>query len=391
MLRIIARGRVMIMERQTGRKPARKRREAFGRIRQLRSGRYQASYTGPDLALHKAPGTFETLLDARAWLIDERRRIDAGTWIPPARRNRLQEAVLLAKYAKTWLADRPLKPRTRYLYERLLEQKILPALGNVPVSEFSPFMVRDWYATLDPDSPTRRGAHAYALLRTILGSAVVDGLLAANPCHIRGASSSKRVHKIKPASLGELESIIDNMPERYRLMVLLASWCALRFGELAELRRKDIDLRAGKIMVRRAVVVVSGQTIVGPPKSEAGVRDVAIPPHLLPAVKEHLATVAGWGRDGLLFPAAVSGGHLEHGSFFEPWDKARKAAGRPDLRFHDLRHTGAVLAAQTGATLAELMGRLGHSTPAMAIRYQHVAQDRDAEIARRLSEMVGQS
>src|SRR5665811_83774 len=67
---------------------------------------------------------------------------------------------------------------------------------------------------------------------------------------------------------------------------------------------------------------------------------------------------------------------------------ARNAAGREDLRWHDLRHTGAVLAAQTGATLAELMGRLGHSTPAAAMRYQHAARDRDTEIAKALSAMV---
>ena len=67
---------------------------------------------------------------------------------------------------------------------------------------------------------------------------------------------------------------------------------------------------------------------------------------------------------------------------------ARKAAGRPDLRFHDLRHTGAVLAAQTGATLAELMGRLGHSTSQAAMTYQHAAADRDAVIASRLSDMI---
>ena len=115
---------------------------------------------------------------------------------------------------------------------------------------------------------------------------------------------------------------------------------------------------------------------------------MAIPPHLLPVVREHLTTFAAWGKDGLLFPAAIKGGHLGHGTFFKTWDKARKAAGRPDLRFHDLRHTGAVLAAQTGATLAELMNRLGHSTPAMAIRYQHASDDRDAEIARLLSRMV---
>jgi integrase len=68
---------------------------------------------------------------------------------------------------------------------------------------------------------------------------------------------------------------------------------------------------------------------------------------------------------------------------------AREAAGRPDLRFHDLRHTGVIYAAQTGATLAELMGRLGHSTSQAAMAYQAVAMGRDALIALRLSEMTG--
>ena len=82
---------------------------------------------------------------------------------------------------------------------------------------------------------------------------MTDGLIVANPCHIRGAGASKRVHKIKPASLGELEVIVKAIPDRYALMVLLGAWCALRFGELAELRRRDVDLEAGKIMIRRAV------------------------------------------------------------------------------------------------------------------------------------------
>jgi integrase len=67
---------------------------------------------------------------------------------------------------------------------------------------------------------------------------------------------------------------------------------------------------------------------------------------------------------------------------------ARDAAKRPDLRFHDLRHSGAVLAARTGATLAELMGRLGHSTPQAAMRYQHAAEGRDKQIAALLSKLA---
>ena len=151
------------------------------------------------------------------------------------------------------------------------------------------------------------------------------------------------------------------MPQRYRLMVQLAAWCALRFGELTELRRGDVDTKVGVLRIRRAVVrwPVRGQE----PKSDAGIRDVNIPPHLLPMVREHLLTHTASGLDGLLFPSKNDPTqHMRQSALTRVNYPARKAAGRPDLRFHDLRHTGAVLAAQTGATLAELMGRLGHST-----------------------------
>jgi integrase len=148
-----------------------------------------------------------------------------------------------------------------------------------------------------------------------------------------------------------------------------------------------VNTKTGVIHVRRGVVRAEKRTIVKKPKSDAGVRDVAIPPHLLPMVRQHLLEHAEPGKDGLLFPAK-GGGHLAPSSLYRVFYRARDAAGRPDLRWHDLRHTGAVLAAQTGATLAELMGRLGHSTPAAALRYQHAAAERDAEIARRLSTLV---
>jgi integrase len=80
---------------------------------------------------------------------------------------------------------------------------------------------------------------------------------------------------------------------------------------------------------------------------------------------------------------------MQPSTLYKVWYPAREAASRPDLRFHDLRHTGATLAAATGATLAELMARLGHSTPAAAMRYQHAAADRDRAIAEALSGFAG--
>ena len=173
-------------------------------------------------------------------------------------------------------------------------------------------------------------------------------------------------------------------------MAMLATWCGLRFGELIELRRKDIDLGTSVVRVRRAAVRNGGRVIVGQPKSEAGVRDVAIPPHVLPLLREHLGSDITDGRDGLLFPASDGRSHLAPSTLYRSFYPAREAAGKAASRWHDLRHTGAVLAAQTGATLAELMGRLGHSTPQAAMRYQHAARGASARIAAALSLLAEQ-
>jgi integrase len=366
--------------------PNRRSRRSFGKIHQERSGKFQASYIGPDGIRHNAPTTFETRGDASAFLSLMQSKIIQGKW-KPVPENVGRKTLTFAAYANPWLADRDLKPRTRALYRNLLDRRILPALGSRPLASLTAADIRKWHAVQDASQPTAR-AHAYALLRTVLGSAVVDGEIPVNPCQLRGASGTTRRHRIEPASLPQLEMIIDSMPERYRLMILLASWCALRFGELTELRRGDLDLRHARVRVTRGVTWIGGKPTIGAPKSAAGIRDVAIPPHLMPAVRQHLQDHVGWGKDTLLFSTANGEQIGRGGAFQKHWERARKAAGRDDLRFHDLRHTGAVMAAQSGATIAELMGRLGHTTPAMAIRYQHVAQGRDGEIARRMSEMI---
>lgn len=358
----------------------------FGTVEKLPSGRYRARYRGPDGRRYTAPTLFLAQKDARGWLALRQADIIKGKWLPPGADEKPQPKLTLADYAEQWLAQRDLKDRTREHYRELLDRRILPKLGALPIASITADDVRTWHAGLDKATPTLR-AHAYGLLRTIMGTAASDGKIGANPCVIRGAGTARRVKKIRPASLDELETLTAAMPEHQRLMVLLAAWCALRFGELTELRRKDLDLDHEIVRIERAVVRTDDGFKVTTPKSDAGTRDVAIPPHLLPAIENHLKKFVPDKLDALLFPAA-HGGHLAPASLYRQFYRARAAAGREDLRWHDLRHSGAVLAAATGATLAELMARLGHSTPAAAMRYQHAAQGRDREIAALLSKLA---
>lgn len=112
---------------------------------------------------------------------------------------------------------------------------------------------------------------------------------------------------------------------------------------------------------------------------------MAIPPGLLPLLERHLSGT-GVAPDALLFPAADGTSYLASSTFARPFYRARDSIGRPDLRFHDLRDTGAMLAALSGAMLPDLMNRLGHSTVGAAMRYQHAAQERDRELAMKMSE-----
>lgn len=373
-------------------------RRVFGKLRELPSGRWQASYLGPDLQRHTAPMTFDTKMDGEVWLGQESRLVSQDSWTSPAARERAKHdrGLTFAEVAESYLDARDLKPTTAAKYRRLLDRHILPGLGGAAVRDITEQTIATFYARLNKGTPTER-ARTYQLTRAVLNYAVELNLIDRNPAHISGAGAVKRAHTVEPATLPELEAIVAAMPERYRLTVLLGAWCAMRYGELAELRRSDVVLTygpggeptGGKVKIRRGVTWPESarRPVVGTPKTTAGVRDVAIPPHLTPLVEAHLKTHAQWGPDGLLFPSR-SGQQIHHATFHKPYRAACIAAGRPELHFHDLRHTGAVLAAATGATLAELMARLGHTTPHAAMRYQHAAKDRDTAIAAQLSALA---
>ena len=417
------------------------KKRGFGQLTTMRSGRIQARYTGPDGGLHTAHSTFEDEDAAITWLTSERRMIEQSPddWTPPRLRRTtpadIPDELTFGDYAGAWLRarkvrGRPLAAKTKSGYIDLLDRFILPTFGEVALAAIDSDMIDAWYETTAVTTPTYR-AHAYSLLRTILGTAVERNLItSSNPAKVRGAGTTKATHKVRPATPEELGVMLEVMPDRRRLMLLLATWTTLRFGEITELRRKDIDIKNKVIKVRRGVTKVSNKEltdpdspyelphdaewcgcrrgcVVGPPKTDAGVRDVPIPPHVLPDVKAHLRDHAAKSTNALLFPDGA-GAHLTPSAFYgaatvyhrrgpkkgeikrtgHGWYRARQAANRDDLHFHDLRHTGLTNAAVAGATLAELMALAGHSTPGAAMRYQHAASDRMQELAARLSELA---
>lgn len=378
----------------------RKPRESFGRLRKTSAGRWHASYMGPDGERHNAPATFKLVTDARLWLADQRGTIARGEWTAPgeAKRSTVAARVKLDAYAREWVGTRtnrngePLRDRTRVEYIRLIDTALAP-LAEHPLNAITTETVRAWYSALVKSGRKTLAARAYSLLKSILSTAVTDGRIGSNPCVIRGAQNASTGKKVAPPTAAELAKITAAMPDRLRAAVLLAAWVGARYGELTELRRRDVrtvDDVGGSLMlvsIERGVTHVTGEGYkVGMPKSAAGVRVVPVPPHIAADVERHMREHVGPSPDALLFPASDGVSHLPQSSLVKHYYPARKAAGRPDMPWHALRHFGATRAALAGATIKELQARLGHSTVSAAMRYQHTA-GRDFDLARRMAEL----
>jgi integrase len=355
----------------------------FGRVRQLPSGRWQARYTGPDGIERPAPQTFTRKRDAEAWLTHTEAELLTGSWLSPA-----AGSVKLADYAERWVTERPgLRPRTAELYRGLLRRHVLPALGAHELGQVTLPVVRQWRAErIAAGVGGVTVAKTYRLLKAIFNTAVDDERVRRNPCRIPGAGVEASPER-PTATLDEVFALAGAIEPRFRALVLLATFTGIRWGEAIALRRRHVDLSRRTLRVEASVSEVNGALVVGPPKTAAGVRTIAIPGAIIDDLRTHLAKYAEPGAEGRVFTGA-KGATIRRGNWATIWKRACVAAGIEGLHFHDLRHTGNTLAAGTGASLRDLMTRMGHSSTRAALIYQHATSERDHAIAASLDDLV---
>lgn len=361
----------------------RRTRRSFGAVRKLPSGRYQASYLDDTGRRVTGPTTFTAKIDADAWLSRQRTALEDGSWRP------VKNTTTVGAYCTDWVATLRVRERTKYNYERSINRWILPTFGSTPLQDVTTPMVRKWVGTFPADKPAAR-AQAYTVLHRIFRDAMDDGIIAANPVRVRGASEYSPARDGHALTIDQVLAIAAKMPDDEALTVTVGAFCGLRPGEVLALRRRDVDLDARVVRVREtASAVIGGSAAIGPTKTAGSVRAVHFPPTLDEQLRKHLAEQAAPGARGHLFPSARTPGRpMPYSTWASHFRGAVTAAGLEDVRPHDLRHTGATLAADTGATVSELMARLGHTSPAVAMRYQHAVRERDRSIADALGSAI---
>lgn len=243
-------------------------------------------------------------------------------------------------------------------------------------------LVRD----VRPTAGATEAAQAYRLLHAVLERARVDGLIRTNPAAIERAGSVATLER-RPATVAELRTAAEAMPDRYQAAVWVAAMTSVRSGELFALRRRDYDPNRRTLRIERAVELEGSAEAFGQVKASSSLREVVVPQVAANALEAHLKRFTGRGPDSLIFTTST-GGVVYPARIGPHWAKARAQAGRDDLRWHDLRHTGQSLAAAAGAGIKELQARAGHSTTTAAVRYLHRVQDDDRRLAAAMDELV---
>ncbi|MAT04931.1 MAG: site-specific integrase [Acidimicrobiaceae bacterium] len=349
-----------------------------------RPSRYRVRWRTP--AGKARSRTFTRAGDARQWLTHVEGSKLVGGYV-----DRRDGAILLGEWFDHWISTRRtssgqlLRPKTVALYRHTFDKHIRPELGAMAIRDIAPSDVRSWHAGL-PGATVP--AKAYRLLRAVLNTAVDDELIVRNPCRVQNAGVERSPERPVPSG-DEVWQLADLVDDRWRALVLTSAFCGLRWGELMGLQRGDVDLGAATVRVERQVIEVDGEQVEGPPKTDAGRRTVAMPLPLVPELRRHLETYTAPDPAARVF-VGVKGTTPRATNFGTHWRAVRAKIGRNDLHFHDLRHFSNTLAASTGASTKELMARMGHSSPAAALRYQHATAERDRAIADRMSELLGE-
>ncbi|GAA3013642.1 site-specific integrase [Microbacterium aurantiacum] len=382
-------------------------RASFGSTRKLPSGRWQARYPDPAGRAMTAPSTFATKREALDHLAGVRADRMRGTY-----RDHRAGLTPFGEYAREWIANGGTRgqfaPKTKANNEALLAGLLLP-FHDQALSAISPSDVRTWYTRARKnlhDAGRKRAAAAhkralevaarrgdapppapaaqtgesrlrqgYTLLRSILATAVRDGLIGSNPCQIAGAGSV--AHPERPLLNAEmLDTIVSTMPEQWTLPIRVMFGAHLRLGELVALQRGDYA--DGVLKVERQTTLVDGKPITTKTKT-GNARTVALPPTIAAKVEAHLGASRAFPRSPMFLRA--DGEPITNHALGQAWRRAARKVGLGQFHVHDVRHAGLTMAAQAGATTRELMARAGHRTARASLIYQHAAEERGITIA----------
>lgn len=363
-------------------------RRTFGNVRQVKpSGRYQASYWYQG-ERYLAPRTFQFKADANAFLAEVETDIHRGVHVNPN-----AGKLTVEELGAEWRASDPSKrASTRSRDETILRLHIYPylligkrTLGDTRIDSVTKAHVQSLVSKWTADKKAPQTIHRqFNVVRAIFTYAVENDRILRTPCRAIKLPEIEHTHR-HPLSGEEVAAIAEAMPTEYRSMVYLGAILGLRWGEVAGLRLRSLDLD-------RSIVIVTEQLDraldLGPPKSRAGIRTLAMPHELRDLLREHVKAQNLTDGSALLFSSQRAHGPLRYSNWRRrAWAPAVTKAGLTAIGFHDLRRASATALVRERVDIKTAQARLGHADPRLTLAlYAAESNEADQDAAQRLGQ-----
>ena len=374
-----------------------------GHIRERSPGSYELRYSlGTDPATGKRRVATATVRGTRKEAEKELRRLlrslDTGEHVDPTR-------MTVREWLSAWLTAirDEVSPKTRERYSEIVNNFLVPALGNLPLPKLAPAQIQATYNTLAIGSRrdgksgglsprTRRQIHA--VLQSALTRAVEQQLIARNPAEV----FRRRLPKIERREMVALTADQSRQllkainHQRLYWPVLIALATGMRRGEILALRWRNVDLETGNIRVVESLEQTQSGLRFKPPKTDHP-RAVIVPPTVIEELRrlkreqaQALLTLGVRQTEDTLLCARADGEPLQPRSLTHEFTIAiGRIKGLPRVRFHDLRHSHATQLLLAGVHPKVAQERLGHSTITTTLDlYSHVTATMQEDAAAKL-------
>lgn len=316
---------------------------------------------------------FQRKVDAQQWLDETTANLVTGVWVNPSRaRGTVQSQ------AEAWLSSHPdWTPSTRARNESIVKNYVMPRWGAVRLGDLTTDAIQGWTGELQLSPGSIR--KVTGVLSGILDRAVQTKHLGLNPA-LGVVRPRQKLKRRRYLDAFQVETLAD-AAGRQRDIILVLSYCGLRFGEMAALTVSSVDQLRRRFMIEASVTEVNGQMEWSEPKDHQR-RSVPFPAFLDDEIADRMRDR---GLDDLLF-ASARGGVLRIGNARRDWfDPAARSAGLDGLTPHELRHTAASLAVKAGASVLAVQRMLGHDKPSTTLDVYADLFDEDLDrVAERL-------
>ncbi len=314
--------------------------------------------------------------------------------------NVLGSKIALSKFLDDWLivVKTSVRPNTLDQYSQIAQHHIKPSLGNILLRDLTPHQVQMLYTSkLEEGTSPRTTRLIHSVLHAALNHALKLGLV------IRNVSDAVTLPKVPRKEMKTLDDYqvrqLIQATESPQMEVLfwVAVTTGLRQGEILGLKWSDLDWQSKRLHIQRQVQRIKGKGLVFcEPKSASGRRMIVLGQSTIEKLREYkrdqettrIHVGSKWKDNDLIFPSPY-GEPLDSTIVVKAYKRSLKAAGLPEIRFHDLRHTAATLMLQQGINPKIVQERLGHSDISLTLNtYSHVLPNMQEVAAEKMDELL---